>query len=153
MSQLRQKARKGANLYYPRPKTLYEQFINKKWTERRDICERPSSFIKVANESWKTSNDAERQKFMSASPPPPSKNRIQSFFKPIRSDESKTKRPSSSSSTTCSSSSKESIEREGDLPKNFYKKAPSTTANASCAIENRETFLSDKECQMIKNFN
>ena len=37
MSQIQ--AKKEIDLYYRMPKTSYEQFINKKWVERKDIFE------------------------------------------------------------------------------------------------------------------
>ena len=39
-------AKKKINLYYRMPKTSYEQFINKKWVERKDIFEQKNRLSK-----------------------------------------------------------------------------------------------------------
>ena len=51
MSQIQ--AKKKIDLYYRMRKTSYEQFINKKWVERKDIFETKKSFIKREDANWK----------------------------------------------------------------------------------------------------
>ena len=51
MSQIQ--AKKKIDLYYRMCKTSYEQFINKKWAERKDIFETKKSFIKSEDANWK----------------------------------------------------------------------------------------------------
>ena len=77
MSQIQ--AKKKIDLYYRMPKTSYEQFINKKWVERKDIFETKKSFIKREDANWKSMNQLEKEMFMKAPPPAPGKSRIGTF--------------------------------------------------------------------------
>ena len=71
MSQIQ--AKKKIDLYYRMPRTSYEQFINKKWVERKDIFETKKTFIKMEDANWKSMNQLEKEMFMTAPPPTPGK--------------------------------------------------------------------------------
>ena len=62
---------------------MHEQFVNKKWKERRDIFEEKKIFTARTNKVWKELSGAEKHVFMNAGPPPPTKNNIGFFFKSI----------------------------------------------------------------------
>ena len=105
---------------------------------RQDIYETQSSFIKKANEAWKASSDFERESFLNASPPKPTKTRISFFF------------PVSTSSSSSSASSK--VELKRSPPSTTQLQHTSPTVNAASAIQGREAFLTEREMEMIKQF-
>ncbi len=147
MSQLH--AAKSVKLYYSSPKTLYQNYINKKWVERSNAYESSDSFIKRANLSWKNSNDAEKQSFMSAAPPAKkSKTQINFYFKTKSSSDLPARNPPSQPSVDpkpTSSSGSDEIQIVADTPSSY-------TINAASAITEREKFLTSQEFEMVKKF-
>ena len=67
MSQLN--AAKHIQPYYPMPKTWYEHFVNKKWSERDNIFLPKIKFIEQVNLIWKGLSEDDKKLFMDAPPP------------------------------------------------------------------------------------
>ena len=143
MSQIQ--AKKKIDFYYRMPKTSYEQFINKKWVERKDIFETKKSFIKKEDANWKSMNKLEKEMFMKALPPSPGKSRIGHFFKP------KTSLKTNSLSKNQTEKDDLVIIEPSDIPSSSTPRL-SQTSNANEAIYNRETFLNEKEMEQLKTF-
>ena len=143
MSQIQ--AKKKIDFYYRMPKTSYEQFINKKWVERKDIFETKKSFIKKEDANWKSMNKLEKEMFMKALPPSPGKSRIGHFFKP------KTSLKTNSLSKNQTEKDDLVIIEPSDIPSSSTPRL-SQTSNANEAIYDRETFLNEKEMEQLKTF-
>ena len=65
-------------------KTSYEQFINKKWVERKNVFETnkqtKKTFITREKATWKKISQTQEDLFMKLPSPAPSKIRIGCFF-------------------------------------------------------------------------
>ena len=127
-------------LYYPVAKVMYETFVNKKWKERRDIFENKKVFIARTNKVWKELSDAEKHVFMNDAPPSPTKNHVGSFFK--------SKIPKASPATV---SSQTEIKLSNSAATSSST-ITTSTVNVHAKIEKRETFLNEKENDMLKKF-
>ena len=151
MSQLHASSKGNVNnkhLYYSIPKTNYERFINKKWTERKNIFESRSSFIARADKTWKESSDTQKEHFMNTIPPP-TKSRINFFFK-----QNATVKSSTATSTTDNLKGTSTSTVTSNNSKAMPVNDPSTASsiNANSATESREKFLTEKEFIMLKSF-
>ena len=71
--------------YFQNPKSSYECFINKMWTEWKKIFEEKKEFIFQANEKCNSLNDnKECSEFIATAPTPSkAKNKITNFFKSV----------------------------------------------------------------------
>ena len=136
MSQLR--AKKSVDLYYKFPKTDYERFINKKWIEREDPFESKKTFIERENVCWGSMNDGDKSAFLQLPPPVPGKNRISFFFKPEL-KQSKSKNPPEPETTAEPDRTETGLRLE-------------RTRNASTALFDRESYLNEKEIELIRKF-
>ena len=140
MSQLN--AAKSYKNYFTNARTLYEKYINKKWSEKDDIFESKEKFIKRTRREWKSSSDESRNAFMSAAAPTNKKRiSITNFF----STKNKTTEKSKERQTVMSNSSGKT-----ENVNNNEKPLP-VTKNASSAFTDRATFLNDKEFSLIIN--
>ena len=152
MSQLHAAA--AVRKYFSSPKTLYERYINKKWTERMDKFQSKQGFIKKAITEWKNSSDQEWIEFLS-SKAPESKFSIVSFFKPVQkisTNNDRNKNNSDNDGTTeqiCNPSEQAICSESQPQHSSFPSVA---TPNASEAVNKREDYLNEKEAHLIKTF-
>ena len=111
--------------------TKHPSFINKKWVERKEVFEKKSKFIERENNIWGKLSQAERENFMK-SPAPQLGNRITSFFK-TSTQPKKSNRPNDDKDSTC---------QQPPL---------ASTSNAFTACRDRESYLNEKEIEMLRS--